>query len=136
MSKLSSPTGKYIEGLGRRKTAIARVRLFTGSSSRLINGMSASDYFRLPKLLNSAFLPLKTADLPDKIGLSVKVKGGGLSSQAEAVRHGLSRALVKLNSELRLRLKQAGFLKRDPRMVERKKPGRHKARRAHQWQKR
>ncbi len=136
-SKIAAPSGKYTEAVGRRKTAVARVRLFSGSSSaHIINGIPATDYFRLSKLLAVISSPFKIADLPGKIGLSINVKGGGLSAQAEAIRHGLSRALVKLDPNLRLRLKQGGFLKRDPRMVERKKPGRHKARRAHQWQKR
>jgi len=135
-TKPSSFSGKYTEAVGRRKTAIARIRVFTGSSSRIVNGLPAADYFHLPKLTAIAFSPLLIVDFPGKTGLSVVVKGGGLAAQAEAIRLGLSRALVKIDSGFRLRLKQAGFLKRDPRMVERKKPGLHKARRAHQWQKR
>ena len=129
-------SGEYIEGIGRRKTAIARVRIYPSGEGHLINEVSPLAYFKLSKLVTSAFSPFKIADFNKSIGLSIKVKGSGLSAQAEAIRHGLSRALIKLDAELRPRLKTAGFLTRDARAVERKKPGLKKARRAPQWQKR
>lgn len=133
--KITKLTGKYIEAIGRRKTSIARVRVFNSGSSRIINGLTADEYFKLKKLVDTAFAPFSTVEA-GKVGLSVQVKGGGLAAQAEAVRLGLSRALTKMNPDFRARLKVAGFLKRDPRMVERKKAGLKKARRAPQWQKR
>ena len=127
--------GKYIEAVGRRKTSIARVRLHADESGIKINGKDYKEYFKMPKLQELVNAPTTILELK-KNGFTVVVSGGGIASQAEAVRHGISRTLVKMDSEFRKRLKKFGFLKRDPRMVERKKYGLRKARRAPQWAKR
>ncbi len=127
---------RYFEGLGRRKTAVARVRIVKGGRDEvIINGRELAKYFLLQKQANVATSPFKQLSLKG-YKTSVKVSGGGASAQAEAVRLGVSRALVLLDSELRSRLKALGFLRRDPRMVERKKYGLRKARRPQQWRKR
>lgn len=132
-----SKSSKYWEAVGRRKTSQARIRLFTrGGKEFLINGKDYKVYFpslELQQIVTSAFIKMKCLD---RFGVSVKVKGGGFHSQAEAIRHGTSRALVKFNADFQKRLRRAGFLTRDPRMKERKKFGLKRARRAPQWQKR
>ncbi|MDD4761609.1 MAG: 30S ribosomal protein S9 [Candidatus Pacebacteria bacterium] len=133
--KKTKISGKYFAGVGRRKTSIARVRIFSGSDIS-INDRSLEKYFPLKKLQKIVSDPFKLTGLSGKFAISALVRGGGPSSQAEAVRHGLSRALILKDPELRKSLKAAGFLKRDPRMVERKKFGLKKARRAPQWRKR
>lgn len=125
----------YIESRGARKTAVARVRLIK-EAGFTVNGMSYKDYFKLYKHRAAVEAPLSLVELDKKIGFSARVIGGGLTGQAEAIRHGLARVLVNYNNEFRKKLKQAGFLTRDPRMVERKKYGLKKARRAPQWSKR
>jgi len=127
---------RYFEAVGRRKTAVARVWLFSGKTTLEVNKKSFKDYFQLPSQQLVVESPLVLVGVKDKLGALVRVKGSGLSAQAEAVRHGLARALVKYNEEFRGRLRQAGFLTRDARMVERKKYGLKKARRAPQWSKR
>ena len=127
---------KYFEAVGRRKTAIARVRLYTKKEGVVVNEKKLADYFPLVRLQKEIMAPFEKMKIGDKLGAVAKVKGGGISAQAEAVRHGISRALVKFNAEFKKRLRRAGYLKRDPRAVERKKYGRHKARRGHQWRKR
>lgn len=133
----SLPKGRYIEAIGRRKTAIARVRISeSGRSMASVNGKTVEDFFltkSLQKIVNDS---LNTANITQKFSISSKVLGGGMTSQAEAIRLGIARALVKYDAELRTDLKQAGFLKRDPRIKERKKPGLKKARKAAQWSKR
>ena len=128
---------KYFEAVGRRKTAIARVRLFTqGEKLILVNKKPYQEYFptsELQRIINS---PLEKMKALDKFMISVKVKGGGIYGQAEAVRHGISRALVKFSPDFRKRLRKVGYLTRDSRMRERKKFGLKRARRAPQWQKR
>ncbi len=128
---------KYFEAVGRRKTSVARVRLFTqGDKTIMINGKSYKEYFpglELQQIVDTALDKMKALD---KFMVSAKVKGGGVHSQAEAVRHGISRALVKFNPEFRKRLRRAGYLTRDPRMRERKKFGLKRARRGPQWSKR
>ncbi|MFZ8806399.1 MAG: 30S ribosomal protein S9 [Minisyncoccia bacterium] len=133
---------KYIEGIGRRKTAVARVRIYDASKKTKdfeinVNGKDYKDYFsnliEFIKIVNAPLRKLKAFGI---YKVSVKVKGGGLRGQAEAIRLGLSRALVKLNPEWRPRFRKAGFLTRDPREVERKKYGLKKARKAPQWHKR
>ena len=132
---------KYIEGIGRRKTAIARVRLFSGRKAAsktpelMVNELPFSTYFPLAKLQKTVLAPFEELSLKEYEG-TVLVKGGGLSSQAEAVRLGLARALVALNPIWRSRLKSLGFMKRDPRKVERKMYGKRKSRRPQQWRKR
>lgn len=127
---------RYFEAVGRRKTSVARVRLYLKRSGVLVNGVDYKVYFKLPKFQELVNAPLELAKIAEKAGAEVKVLGGGLAGQAEAVRHGLSRALVKLDEAQRKRLRDAGYLTRDPRMVERKKYGLKKARRAPQWAKR
>lgn len=128
---------RYWEGLGRRKTAVARVRLFTrGDKGILVNGKPSGVYFQTNEMRQIAEDALKKMKAQERFRVSVKASGGGLRAQAEAVRHGTARALMKFNPDFRKRLKRAGFLTRDPRMVERKKFGLKKARRAPQWAKR
>lgn len=126
--------GKYSEHIGRRKTATARVRLYSSDKGITVNEKPLAKYFT-PKLAAVVEAPFKFTARP-KSAISIKIVGGGITAQAEAARHGLSRALVKLNPEAKILLKQAGWLTRDSRMVERKKPGLKKARRAPQWKKR
>ncbi len=126
---------KYIEAVGRRKTATSRVRIFEGDKGFIINDKPLHDYFKIERLKETVLAPLKLLKI-ENIFVSAKVKGSGIVAQAEAIRHGLSRALVKYNQDFRKTLKTVGFLTRDPRMVERKKYGLKKARRAPQWQKR
>ena len=131
------PVAKYFEAVGRRKTAAARVRLFTkGGKMFLVNEKPLENYFPTFELQQIAQASLEKMKCLDKFRISAIVKGGGLSAQAEAIRHGIARALVLFNPEFRKRLKKAGYLKRDPRMRERKKFGLKRARRAPQWQKR
>jgi len=128
---------RFFEAVGRRKTAVARVRIWTqGEKKFLVNDKPFSDYFSTLELQQITTAALKKMNMLDKFRILAKVKGGGIHSQAEAVRHGLARVLVKFNSNFKKRLKKAGFLTRDPRMRERKKPGLKRARRAPQWRKR
>ena len=127
---------RYFEAVGRRKTAIARVRIFTKDLALTVNGRKMQEYFPTMELQKIVEDPMKRMRTDGRFGLSVKVKGGGVHAQAEAVRMGIARALTVFNPEFRKRLKKAGFLRRDPRAVERKKFGLKKARRAPQWQKR
>ena len=131
---MSTPA-QYL-GTGKRKTSVARVILRPGDGGTWINGKSLDDYF--PRLVHRmlATSPLKTVGLDGQYDLRVRVHGGGPSGQAGAVRHGIARALVEVNPELRVPLKRAGFLTRDARQVERKKAGLHKARKAPQFSKR
>ena len=126
---------KYTEGIGRRKTASARVRISPAkNSSMVVNGKTAEEYFPLALMVKTAYAPLQTLGV--SYAVSVKVAGGGHKAQAEAVRHGLSRAIAELVPEQRKDLKIRGFLKRDPRAKERKKFGLKAARRSPQWSKR
>lgn len=127
---------RYLEAVGRRKTAIARVRLFPkGEPIFKVNNKNLADYFPNADLHTVVREGLILAEC-DKFGAEIRVRGGGSHSQAEAIRHGTARALVLFDPELRKKLKKAGFLKRDPRVKERKKPGLKRARRAPQWAKR
>ncbi len=132
---MSTTPASYL-GTGKRKTSVARVILRPGSGATWINGKSIEEYF--PRLVHRALAtaPLRTAGLDGQYDLRVRVHGGGPSGQAGAVRHGIARALVEVNPELRVPLKRAGFLTRDARQVERKKAGLHKARKAPQFSKR
>lgn len=128
---------KYYEAEGKRKTAYARIRLFAhGGKEFLVNNKPLQQYFPTFELQQIAQASLEKMKCLDKFRVSAKVKGGGHHAQAEAVRHGIARALVLFNPDFRKRLKVAGFLTRDPRMRERKKFGLKRARRAPQWQKR
>lgn len=130
-------TQKYIEGIGRRKEAVARVRITEAKDNSLVvNEKPVAEFFKTEIQRKTAMQPLTDLELDKKFSVSAKVKGGGASAQADAVRHGLSRALVELNEESRKPLKKAGFLKRDPRAKERRKFGLKKARKAAQWSKR
>ena len=120
---------KYFYATGRRKTSVARVRLTQGSGKYLLDGKEIA----MPKIVKDA---LKLVGKDASIDVSAKVSGGGKTGQAEAIRHGVSRALLVLNPEFRPTLKKVGYLTRDQREVERKKPGLRKARRAPQWSKR
>jgi small subunit ribosomal protein S9 len=123
-------------GTGRRKKSVARVRLVPGDGKILINDRSLDDYFGLETLKVIVRQPLVLTDTLGKFDVICKVVGGGFTGQAGAIRHGISRALLKADEELRTALKKAGFLTRDPRMKERKKYGLKKARRAPQFSKR
>jgi small subunit ribosomal protein S9 len=128
---------RYYQGTGRRKTAVARVRLFPGSGDMVVNGKSTRDYFGGRDVLHMRISsPLELTELAGSYNVMIKVRGGGVTGQAEAVRHGIARALIDANPELRPVLKHAGFLTRDPRAKERKKPGLVRARRAKQYTKR
>jgi small subunit ribosomal protein S9 len=128
---------RYYQGTGRRKTAVARVRLFPGSGEIVVNGKSADDYFGPRDLLQVTMRsPLVLTSNVDSFNVLIKVRGGGIVGQAGAVRHGIARALLDFDPELRPALKKAGYLTRDPRMKERKKPGLKRARKAPQYTKR
>ena len=128
---------KYFYGTGRRKSSVARVRVYeNGTGSIIINGRDINDYFGLETLKLIVNQPLVSTNLVGKVDVVVTVAGGGVSGQAGAIRHGISRALLGLNAEFRPTLKAAGFLTRDPRMKERKKYGLKAARRAPQFSKR
>ena len=124
------------QAVGRRKKAIARVRLIPGEGKIVINGRDIDNYFGLETLKMTVRQPLVLTSLEGRYDVLVNVCGGGLSGQAGAIRHGISRALVKADPELRAAIKKAGFLTRDPRMKERKKYGLKAARRAPQFSKR
>ena len=123
-------------GTGKRKTSVARVILRPGDGKTWINGRTLEDYFPRGSHRVAALGPLKTAGAEGTYDLRVRVHGGGISGQAGAVRHGIARALVEADPELRIPLKREGFLARDARAVERKKAGLKKARKAPQWAKR
>ena len=128
---------KYSYGTGRRKSSVARVRVYeNGTGSIIINGRDMDDYFGLETLKLIVRQPLVSTDMLGKVDIVVTVAGGGVSGQAGAIRHGISRALLGVNPEYRATLKAAGFLTRDPRMKERKKYGLKAARRAPQFSKR
>ena len=129
-------TKPYFYGPGRRKSSVARVRILPGTGAITINGRDIDDYFGLETLKLIVRQPLEATETLGKFDLIVKVGGGGVSGQAGAIRHGLSRALLQVSPEYRPVLKAAGFLTRDPRMKERKKYGLKAARRAPQFSKR
>lgn len=132
-----SPKSRYYEAVGRRKTASARVRIWEDKSKKFsINEKDIDSYLSSERLSLSVSAPLRKTKMLNKFAISAKVGGGGTTGQAEAIRHGLARALVVFDPELRTILKKAGYLKRDPRKVERKKYGLKKARKAPQWSKR
>ena len=129
-------SGKYIRAVGRRKTSVAEVRLYEkGKGAIVINGKKASEYFPA-NILPILSQPLKLTGQLKDFNFSIKVMGGGPKGQVEAIRHGITRALIKFDAELRPALKVKGYVTRDARKVERKKPGLKKARRSPQWSKR
>ena len=129
-------TKPYFYGTGRRKSSGARVRVYNGTGKITINDRDIDEYFGLETLKLIVRSPLAVAGVEDKFDIVVRVVGGGISGQAGAIRHGLSRALLQYDENLRPALKKAGFLTRDPRMKERKKYGLKAARRAPQFSKR
>ncbi len=131
-----TPKKPYFYGTGRRKYSVARVRLIPGSGAITINKRDIDDYFGLDTLKLVVRQPFGVTSTEGKFDVVVSVNGGGVSGQAGAIRHGISRALLQANEEYRPLLKKAGFLTRDPRMKERKKYGLKAARRASQFSKR
>jgi small subunit ribosomal protein S9 len=127
---------KYHYGTGRRKTAVARVRLYPGTGDIVINDKSLEEYFLREVDRIQVRAPLRAVNMLDQFNVMVKVNGGGVSGQAGAVRHGIARALLIANPDLRPVLRHEGFLTRDPREKERKKPGLKRARKAPQYTKR
>ncbi len=127
---------KQFRGTGRRKTSVATVRLLPGSGKFELNGRDINEYFDYETLRTVAKAPLTLTETENQFDVIVKVVGGGFTGQAGAVQHGVARALLEYDAELRPILKKAGFLTRDPRMKERKKYGLKKARRAPQFSKR
>ena len=135
--ELASKPNRYFEAIGRRKTAVARVRLFTrGDKQFLVNNKEYQNYFPLKEDQETSTASMRKMKCLDKFKVTVIVRGGGRSAQAEAVRHGTARVLVDFNANFKKRLRKVGYLTRDPRMRERKKFGLKKARRAPQWAKR
>lgn len=133
---------KYFEAVGKRKTAVARVRIFASKKKKkdeeifTVNNKPLKEYFSGPELQETVFSPFKETDFLNSFRVSARVRGGGISSQAGAVRHGIAKALIIFDPDLRKKLKKTGFLTRDSRMRERKKFGLKRARRAPQWSKR
>jgi len=127
---------KQKNATGRRKEAVTRVFLTKGNGKIVVNDKDYKEYFTLAYLQNQVELPLKTVESLDKYDLKINATGGGVKGQAEATKLAIARALLEVNAEFRPALKAAGLLKRDPRSVERKKPGRKKARRSFQFSKR
>lgn len=128
--------GKYNAAVGRRKEAVARVRLYSGAGNVVVNGKNYKDYFTNPIDREKIFLPLELLGLSKKFDISVVVAGGGKSGQLDAITHGISRALVDYNEANKTTLRKSGFLTRDPRAKERKKYGLKRARKAPQFSKR
>lgn len=128
---------RYTERIGRRKTSTARVRITPAAkTSFIINGKDANDYFSTPTLQKIIRDAIVLVSPEEKYEISVKIEGGGIHSQAEAIRHGLARIFAEMNDEDKTKLKKEGYLKRDPRSKERRKFGLKKARKAPQWSKR
>jgi small subunit ribosomal protein S9 len=130
-----SNTTEFI-GTGRRKTSTARVRIKEGTGKYLINGRELMDYCKTEQQQKAVISPLTTVEKTNSVDVSVNVSGGGGTGQSGAIRHGLSRALEKMDAELRIPLKRAGHLRRDPRKIERKKTGQPGARKRFQFSKR
>lgn len=132
-------SGKYFYAVGKRKTSIAQVRLYPvdkAGKGTVVNGKDVKVYFTIERHSDMLKAPLEAAGMGEKFDVSVKVNGGGIMGQAEAARLGVARALVVFDENLKKSLKDLGYLTRDARIVERKKPGRRKARRSPQWAKR
>jgi small subunit ribosomal protein S9 len=133
---MAAPEIAQYQGTGKRKTSVARVILRPGDGTTWINGRTLEEYFPRPSLRTTATAPLRIAGLEGRFDIRARLHGGGLTGQAGALRHGLARALVEADPSLRTVLKREGFLTRDARIVERKKAGLHKARKAPQYSKR
>lgn len=128
--------GTYFYANGKRKTSVARVRLYKGTGRMIVNGKDAKDYFPTADMVDVALAPLKLTNDEKNFDISAKIEGGGMQSQADALRHGISKALVVADEANRGTLKPEGFLTRDSRVKERKKYGLRRARRAPQFSKR
>lgn len=126
---------KYVEGIGRRKTSVARVRVTEGKGAIVVNDKKLEEFFTVPRLRDYVLSPLKRLGI-DTLGVSIHVSGGGIAGQAQAIRHGLARAIVIRDEGYKGQLRSLGFLTRDSRAVERKKYGLKKARKSPQWSKR
>ena len=126
----------YFRGTGRRKTAVAQVKLMTGKGAIIVNGKPLEEVFGMERLQSTILEPLRVTDTSNKFSAVVKVTGGGVVAQAGAISHGISRALVKMDESLRTQLRSYGLLTRDSRVKERKKYGLRKARKARQYRKR
>ena len=135
-TKTEKPAERFFDAKGGRKTANAYARISQSDQGILVNNKNYKEYFKTPKNQSVASAPLELLKLAKQGAASVRVSGGGINAQAEAVRNAIARALVNWNGEFKQALRRAGFLTRDARMVERKKYGLHKARRAPQWAKR
>lgn len=138
-SKSENPVGEYFYAVGKRKTSIAQVRIYPAGKEQggiVVNGKKIENYFPLERLRATIQAPLAATGQAEGMDVTVKVGGGGITGQAEATRLGIARALVKFNEAYRKTLRDLGFLTRDSRIVERKKPGLRKARRSPQWAKR
>ena len=133
---MATPEIAQYQGTGKRKTSVARVILRPGDGTTWINGRTLEEYFPRPSLRTTATAPLRVAGVEGRFDVRARLHGGGLTGQAGALRHGLARALVEADPSLRTVLKREGFLTRDARIVERKKAGLHKARKAPQYSKR
>lgn len=132
-----STSEEYFQGVGRRKTSVAQVRIYPGGKGNFtVNTDRDLAYFPTKNLRDLVLAPLVLMSMDKTMDVTIKVNGGGLIGQAEAVRHGISRALVSMLPDTRKQLKVAGYLRRDPREKERKKPGLRKARKSPQWSKR
>ena len=129
-------SGKYHYSCGKRKRAIARVKLQKGTGKMTINGKDVKEYIKVRALIHLIKTPLKLVKKENDFDVTVTVEGGGQKGQAEAIRHGISKALLEYDAEIRLTLKKAGLITRDARIKERKKFGLRRARRAPQWSKR
>ncbi|MSP14859.1 MAG: 30S ribosomal protein S9 [Chloroflexi bacterium] len=128
---------QFYQGVGRRKTSTAQVRLYPGGQGRfMVNGKTAEEFFSRQVDFESVMAPLRIVEMDNAFDISVLVSGGGVSGQAGAIRHGIARALLGADEEWRVKLRQGGFLTRDPREKERKKPGLKRARKAPQYTKR
>ena len=127
---------RYYESVGRRKRAVARVRLYPGDGQFVINDKEIKEYFGRTQDWQEASAPLRLSNNEDRFNVSVLVKGGGITGQAQAIRHGVARALLRFEPDLKTLMRRAGYLTRDPRGKERKKPGLKRARKAPQYTKR
>jgi len=127
---------RYYEGVGRRKRAVARVRIYPGTGEVVINGKELKEYFGRPQDWGSVLSPFELTNNEGRFNLSIIVQGGGVTGQAEAIRHGVARALLTADPGTKATLRDAGFLTRDQREKERKKPGLKRARKAPQYTKR
>jgi small subunit ribosomal protein S9 len=135
-ARLTSNDVRYFEAVGRRKRAVARVRLYPGDGQIVINDKGLKEFFGRPQDWLAVTLPLELTKSSEAYNVSVLVKGGGITGQAHAIRHGVARALLLADPELKPALRRAGYLTRDPREKERKKPGLKRARKAPQYTKR